>query len=118
MVTSLAIAFHNCGVECEYLKLLPQALAFYRRGIEVCTPELGEANPLTAALCKSLSVAQKAQRDASEKKDRSPERIRNVKLQKIPEDSAPEARIPSTARRTFYNAKQTTKSRRNSVLRR
>ena len=42
--------------------------------------------------------------------------MRNVKLQRIPEDG-PEARIPTTARRTFYNAKSTTKSRRNSVLR-
>ena len=69
-------------MECEYLKLFSEAVSFYARGLEVCSHELGEANQLIATLRKSHALASRLQREHAERIEHSPERVRNIRLQR------------------------------------
>ncbi|KAJ8599302.1 hypothetical protein CTAYLR_008836 [Chrysophaeum taylorii] len=59
-IAVLAIAYHNVGVEQEFLKKHQQSLHSYRKGVEVATRYLGESHAITATLRTSCVAARKA----------------------------------------------------------
>ena len=46
-VAVLAIAYHNIGVEQEFLKRLDQSLHSYRKGVEIAETHLGHEHGIT-----------------------------------------------------------------------
>ncbi|CEM37614.1 unnamed protein product [Vitrella brassicaformis CCMP3155] len=53
-ITTMAIAYHNVGVEKEYLGQYGEATLFFEKGRHVAREGLGEDHPLTVALGKNL----------------------------------------------------------------
>lgn len=58
-VAVLAIAYHNVGVEQEFLKKTSNSLQSYRRGFEVAEKYLGEDHAITATLRKACVSSNK-----------------------------------------------------------
>ena len=50
VINSLAIAYHNAGLESHYLNQTPQAVKFFKEGKELAAQHLGENHPLTLNL--------------------------------------------------------------------
>jgi hypothetical protein len=59
-VVVLAIAYHNIGVEYEFLKKQDKCLQAYRKGVLVAEKHLGEGHGMTVALRKSFLAANQA----------------------------------------------------------
>lgn len=81
-VAVLAIAYHNVGVEYEFLKKYDQSLQSYRKGVEVSERFLGGEHAITVTLRNSTVAARRAivARDP------------HVRLQKLTEGSGGAAR--------------------------
>lgn len=58
-IAVLAIAYHNIGVEQEFLKKFDQSVLSYRKGVEVAERYLGAKHPIAITLKNSLAAAQK-----------------------------------------------------------
>ena len=54
----LAIAYHNIGVEQEYLKQTLESIRSYQKGVEIATAHLGSDHGIAIALRNSLVSAQ------------------------------------------------------------
>jgi hypothetical protein len=59
-IAVLAIAYHNIGVENEFLKRYEQSMQSYRKGVEVAEKYLGPKHPICSTLKNSLISAKKA----------------------------------------------------------
>lgn len=59
-IAVLAIAYHNIGVEHEFLKRYEQSMQSYRKGVEVAERYLGSKHPICVTLKNSLVSAKKA----------------------------------------------------------
>lgn len=81
-VAVLAIAYHNVGVEYEFLKKFDQSLQSYRKGVEVAERFLGAEHAITGTLRNSCVAARRAimARDP------------HVRLQKLKEGSTTKGR--------------------------
>lgn len=66
-IAVLAIAYHNTGVEQEFLKNYDQCILSYRKGVEVSERYLGAAHAITGTLKSSLSAAKKASKNGQSK---------------------------------------------------
>lgn len=58
-VAVLGIAYHNAGVEQEFLKLCDQSLQSYRKGVDLTSRYLGEAHGIVITLQNSLVTAKR-----------------------------------------------------------
>lgn len=58
-IAVLAIAYHNIGVENEFLKRFEQSVLSYRKGIEVAERYLGSKHAIAITLKNSLAAAKK-----------------------------------------------------------
>eukprot|EP00753_Platysulcus_tardus_P000804 PLAT10727.1.p1 GENE.PLAT10727.1~~PLAT10727.1.p1 ORF type:complete len:822 (-),score=319.69 PLAT10727.1:129-2594(-) len=58
----LVIAYHNIGVEQEFLQRTSQALQSYKKGVELAEKHLGEKHGVTIVLRNSLIAAKRAAR--------------------------------------------------------
>mmetsp|Transcript_5493 Transcript_5493/g.5666 ORF Transcript_5493/g.5666 Transcript_5493/m.5666 type:complete len:331 (-) Transcript_5493:350-1342(-) len=58
-IAVLAIAYHNIGVEQEFLKRFDQAVLSYRKGVEVAERYLGPKHAIAITLKNSLVAAKK-----------------------------------------------------------
>jgi tetratricopeptide (TPR) repeat protein len=58
-IAVLAIAYHNIGVENEFLHKLGLAMRAYRKGVEVAEAHLGKTHGIAITLRNSLSAADK-----------------------------------------------------------
>ena len=56
LVTTMAIAYHNIGVEFEYLRLRKPASEAYYDGWDFSSKELGPSHPLTSSLKRSFNA--------------------------------------------------------------
>lgn len=59
-IAVLAIAYHNVGVEYEFLKKFDQSLQSYRKGVEVAERFLGPDHAITVTLRNSCIAARRA----------------------------------------------------------
>jgi len=59
-IAVLAIAYHNIGVEQEFLKRFEQSMLSYRKGVEVAERYLGAKHPICITLKNSLVAAKKS----------------------------------------------------------
>jgi tetratricopeptide (TPR) repeat protein len=59
-IAVLAIAYHNIGVEQEFLKRYEQSMLSYRKGVEVAERYLGPKHAICITLRNSLLAAKKA----------------------------------------------------------
>lgn len=59
-IAVLAIAYHNIGVEQEFLKKFEQSIISYQKGVEVAHRYLTPEHPVSVTLQSSLKAAQKA----------------------------------------------------------
>ncbi len=59
-IAVLAIAYHNIGVEQEFLKKFDQSLSSYRKGVEVADRYLGASHSITVTLRNSCVAASRA----------------------------------------------------------
>ncbi|GMI41174.1 hypothetical protein TeGR_g14029 [Tetraparma gracilis] len=59
-IAVLAIAYHNIGVEQEFLKKYDQSLSSYRKGVEVADRYLGPNHSITVTLRNSTVAARRA----------------------------------------------------------
>lgn len=59
-VAVLGIAYHNIGVEQEFLKKYEQSITSYRKGVEVAEQYLGPKHAITETLRNSLIAAKRA----------------------------------------------------------
>jgi tetratricopeptide (TPR) repeat protein len=59
-IAVLSIAYHNIGVEQEFLKRLDQSILSYRKGVEVAERYLGAKHAICITLKNSLIAAKKA----------------------------------------------------------
>jgi len=57
-IAVLAIAYHNLGVEQEFLKKYNFCLGSYRKGLEIAQQYLGQTNPTTQTLRKAFNAAE------------------------------------------------------------
>lgn len=58
-IAVLAIAYHNLGVEQEFLQKHNSCFGSYRKGLEISEQYLGDSNPTTKMLRKALEEAEK-----------------------------------------------------------
>ena len=58
-IAVLAIAYHNIGVENEFLKRYEQSILSYRKGVEVAERYLGGKHAIAITLKNSLTAAKK-----------------------------------------------------------
>ena len=58
-IAVLAIAYHNIGVENEFLKRFEQSTLSYRKGVEVAERYLGPKHAIAITLKNSLTAAKK-----------------------------------------------------------
>ena len=58
-IAVLAIAYHNIGVENEFLKRFEQSVLSYRKGVEVAERYLGSKHAIAITLKNSLAAAKK-----------------------------------------------------------
>lgn len=63
-IAVLAIAYHNCGVEQEFLKRYDQSVMNYKKGHEVAERYLGAKHPICNTLKNSYNAAKKAANQA------------------------------------------------------
>ena len=63
----LAIAYHNIGVEQEFLKRFEQSIISYTKGIEVAERYLGEHHTINVTLKDSLAAAEQVVAAQAEK---------------------------------------------------
>ncbi|CAG9321418.1 unnamed protein product [Blepharisma stoltei] len=54
LITSLAIAYHNAGIEFGYLNQPDEAMKFYKKGYDIAVAKLGKNNQITISLKKGL----------------------------------------------------------------
>lgn len=80
-IATMAVAYHNMGVECEFLFKMTDALKAYGSGVELASTYLGEGHGVTQTLRKSQTSA----REAIEKSKRSKEKAEE-KAQRIAEE--------------------------------
>ncbi|CAG9325755.1 unnamed protein product [Blepharisma stoltei] len=59
LLTSLGIAYHNAGIEYEYLNQTKDAMDCFKKGFDLCKIKLGLDNEITKALKKSYEDARK-----------------------------------------------------------
>ena len=59
-IAVLAIAYHNIGVEQEFLKRYDQSMLSYRKGVEVAERYLGAKHAICITLKNSIVAAKKA----------------------------------------------------------
>ncbi|RYH15146.1 tetratricopeptide repeat protein [archaeon] len=59
-IAVLAIAYHNIGVEQEFLKRFEQSILSYKKGAEVAERYLGTKHAITRTLNNSLAAAKKS----------------------------------------------------------
>ena len=59
-IAVLAIAYHNIGVEQEFLKRYEQSMLSYRKGVEIGERYLGPKHAICITLKNSLLAAKKA----------------------------------------------------------
>lgn len=59
-IAVLAIAYHNIGVEQEFLKRYEHSVLSYKKGVEVAERYLGVKHAITKTLTNSLAAAKKA----------------------------------------------------------
>ena len=69
-IAVLAIAYHNIGVEQEFLKRFEQSVLSYRKGVEVAERYLGARHPICITLKNSLVAAKKSLAMTSAKANR------------------------------------------------
>lgn len=67
-VAALAIAYHNVGVEQEFLKLYDLCEDSYARGVEVASQGLGKSHAVTVMLKNSLKSAKKSRNVSQQNK--------------------------------------------------
>ena len=66
-IAVLAIAYHNIGVEQEFLKRFDQSMLSYRKGVEVAERYLGPKHAICITLKNSLIAAKKSAAVAAKK---------------------------------------------------
>jgi tetratricopeptide (TPR) repeat protein len=66
-IAVLAIAYHNIGVEQEFLKRFDQSMLSYRKGVEVAERYLGSKHAICVTLKNSLAAAKKSAAVAASK---------------------------------------------------
>lgn len=59
-IAVLGIAYHNIGVEQEFLKRYEQSMHSYRKGVEIAETHLGNEHGITITLRNSLIAAKRA----------------------------------------------------------
>ena len=71
-IAVLSIAYHNIGVEQEFLKRFDQSMLSYRKGVEVAERYLGAKHAICITLKNSVIAAKKAAAAAPLKKKKNP----------------------------------------------
>lgn len=74
-ISVLAIAYHNLGVEHEFLKQFTASLQAYTKGVEIASVYLGPTHAITTTLRNSQLAAARSIEDARKgvkKKDKAP----------------------------------------------
>lgn len=101
-IAVLAIAYHNVGVEQEFLKRFERAMNAYRKGVTICQKYLGEDHAICVTLKNSLVAARRAismkDRDSlrrSDKKHKQKQRKRIAKKQQRKEQEEGREEEPS-----------------------
>lgn len=79
--STIAIAYHNAGVELEYLKRLVEAEDMFRAGWKVVKEDLGEEHPLVKTLLESLKNVVSARESVKHVRGRSLENTVNITLE-------------------------------------
>jgi hypothetical protein len=82
-IAVLAIAYHNIGVEQEFLKRFDQSTLSYRKGVEVAERYLGAKHPICITLKNSLAAAKKSA--AKEPKSSSAKSKASTTIDKLPD---------------------------------
>lgn len=62
LVQNLVIAYHNVGVEYEYLNRINDAIECYSKGFDMAKSRLGLMNPLTLSIKQSLMDSRKSKK--------------------------------------------------------
>eukprot|EP00742_Colponemidia_sp_Colp-10_P001835 GILJ01001964.1.p1 GENE.GILJ01001964.1~~GILJ01001964.1.p1 ORF type:complete len:357 (+),score=66.01 GILJ01001964.1:139-1071(+) len=81
-IAVLAIAYHNMGVEQEFLKRYEAALVSYRKSVEFAETHLGATHGITTNLKGSLSAAQKQMKTMLAKQNQRKQKVIDRKEQK------------------------------------
>jgi tetratricopeptide (TPR) repeat protein len=101
-IAVLAIAYHNIGVEQEFLKRFDQATLSYRKGVEVAERYLGTKHAICITLRNSLVAAKKAATAATKNvrggKSAAAEPARGG-VKKVSADEGPRLGAPAPAAR-------------------
>jgi len=122
IITSLVIAYHNLGVEYEYLNLIPEAIDCLNKGIQLSEVKLGKTHSLTLSLRRSLKNAS-GQDNVSENSSIASKNFRTLSAfsnsralslnRKISMDSRNSKRLPS---RGVQKARTAEGSRRKNIV--
>jgi len=70
-IAVLAIAYHNIGVEQEFLKRYEQSILSYKKGVEVSERYLGAKHAICITLSNSLTAAKKLAASAALKAEKA-----------------------------------------------
>jgi tetratricopeptide (TPR) repeat protein len=77
-IATMAVAYHNLGVECEYLFKMTDALKAYGSGVELSSTYLGEEHGITLTLRKAQTAARQAIEKNKRKKEKEGEKAQRV----------------------------------------
>lgn len=91
-IAVLAIAYHNIGVENEFLKRLEQSLLSYRKGVEVAERYLGPKHAITITLKNSLIAAKKIAATSESKKAKEKGAVNSAAASVLPTIKKPSTR--------------------------
>ena len=113
-IAVLAIVYHNCGVEQEFLKRFDQSIMNYKKGFEVAERYLGSKHPICNTLKSSYNAAKKAANQALLKqKAKNPGKLSENTTTDAPMDTSPPAAAKT---RKSLNATSPSPSSSSSIL--
>jgi tetratricopeptide (TPR) repeat protein len=100
LITTLLVAYHNAGVEYEFLSQIPEANQIYKKGWELANNTFGEAHPLALNLKKNMKNTSYPRRTGSNASDVVSPIIRSrasvPRAYKISEKNTPQKSVSAT----------------------
>ena len=82
-IATMAVAYHNMGVECEFLFKMTDALKAYGSGVELASTYLGEGHGVTQTLRKSQAAARKAIESSKRQREKAEEKAQRIAEEKM-----------------------------------
>ncbi len=82
-IATMAVAYHNMGVEYEFLFKMTDALKAYGSGVELASTYLGEAHGVTQTLRKSQNAARKSIQKHARMKEKAEEKAQRLAEEKM-----------------------------------